>query len=484
MSRLTKDAKPTAFHHMLATIAKEDRLLRLYSQNVDSIDTSLEPLKTVVPLSKDDEGKWPRTVQLHGGLDKMVCSKCHELSEFDAELFSGPTPPLCPRCEEINDIRTNHEGKRSHGIGRLRPRMVLYNEHNPDDVAIGTVTREDLRRRPDAVIVAGTTLKVPGVRRIVREMCGVVRDRRGGVAIWINNDLPPNAKELDDCFDIVVQGPCDDVASRAAMRKWDEPVEQDDFSEISDEDARKAEARTAEVHVPPKCTLETLPALELPSTSHINNSFRPPPLDATPQKSRMSPVDTGEWSPCSSRRSSPVLPSTESDDESIIVNSSGLLTPTKSQKRSPVKKMPSLNDKLKDAGKPSMSTTLTQSKKANVKYIKSAPKPKPKSKPSAVSKQKAGSKGNTITNTFKQSKTASGDAQLAAKKSALSPAKSPSKLRQVSNASSEPMHPLSPQDPRNNTSPSKATPFFPGLQSENGGQLEKKRLFSATGLAG
>jgi len=170
MSRLTKDAKPTPFHHMLATIAKEDRLLRLYSQNVDGIDTSLEPLKTRTPLRKDDEGKWPRTVQLHGGLDKMVCSKCHELSDFDADLFSGPTPPLCPRCEEINDLRTNFEGKRSHGIGRLRPRMVLYNEHNPDDEAIGSVTREDLRKRPDAVIVVGTTLKVPGVRRIVRDV--------------------------------------------------------------------------------------------------------------------------------------------------------------------------------------------------------------------------------------------------------------------------------------------------------------------------
>ncbi|KAF2484424.1 DHS-like NAD/FAD-binding domain-containing protein [Neohortaea acidophila] len=253
MSRMTKEAAPTPFHHMLATIANEDRLLRLYSQNVDGIDTALEPLKTSVPLRKDEGGKWPKTVQLHGSLDKMVCSKCHELSDLNADLFSGPVPPACPNCEEFNSIRVNHEGKRSHGIGRLRPRMVLYNEGNPDDAAIGSVTTEDLRKRPDAVIVAGTTLKVPGVKRIVREMCKTVRNRRGGVAIWINTDLPPVAKELEDCFDIIVQGPCDEVARRAAMRKWDAPREQDECSQVTEDEMKNASLPPMWKHCPRSC---------------------------------------------------------------------------------------------------------------------------------------------------------------------------------------------------------------------------------------
>jgi len=37
--------------------------------------------------------------------------------------------------------------------------MVLYNEHNPDDESIGSCASHDMRMRPDAVIVAGTTLK-------------------------------------------------------------------------------------------------------------------------------------------------------------------------------------------------------------------------------------------------------------------------------------------------------------------------------------
>jgi NAD-dependent SIR2 family protein deacetylase len=212
LSQHTKSAKPTAFHHLLATLAQEGRLMRLYTQNVDGIDTSLPPLSTQIPFPK--KGPWPKTVQLHGGLDYMVCSKCHNLAPFDAEKFDGPTPPPCPTCVENDTIRQVAD-KRSHGIGRLRPRMVLYNEHNPDDESIGSCAAADMRLRPDAVIVAGTTLKVPGVRRIAREMCKIVRDRKDGVAIWVNNDPEPLGKDLEDVWDLVVNGPCDEVARHA-----------------------------------------------------------------------------------------------------------------------------------------------------------------------------------------------------------------------------------------------------------------------------
>ncbi|KNG52801.1 nad-dependent histone deacetylase sir2 [Stemphylium lycopersici] len=219
ISQHTKSAKPTAFHHLLATLAQEGRLLRLYTQNIDSIDTSLPPLSTKVPLPQ--KGPWPKTVQLHGGLDYMVCSKCQTMTPFDAEQFSGPNPPPCLSCLENDKIR-RLAGKRSHSIGRLRPRMVLYNEYNPDDESIGSCASYDMRKIPDAVIVVGTTLKVPGVRRIARELCNIVRDRRNGVTIWINNDHEPVGKDLVDKWDLVVKGPCDEVARHANMRRWDD----------------------------------------------------------------------------------------------------------------------------------------------------------------------------------------------------------------------------------------------------------------------
>ena len=215
LSHLVQSSKPTAFHLLLAKLADEGRLLRLYSQNVDGLDVSLPSLATNVPLNT--KAPWPRAIQLHGGLGKMVCQKCHDISDFQALLFEGPQPPSCRACMELDSVRTTIAGKRSHGVGRLRPRIVLYNEHNPDEDAIGAVTRFDLRSRPDALIVVGTSLKVRGVRRIVREMCGVVRGRRDGLTVWINNGAQPIGKDFEGCWDLIVNSESDVVAHLAAM---------------------------------------------------------------------------------------------------------------------------------------------------------------------------------------------------------------------------------------------------------------------------
>lgn len=223
LSIQTKQAKPSPFHHMIASIAEEGRLLRLYTQNVDGIDTSMSPLATTVPLAPagEEKGSWPKTVQLHGGLDKMSCSKCSELYDFDGSLFSGPEPPPCPGCTEIDNVRTSYAGKRSHGVGRLRPRMVLYNEHNPDQDAIAKVIKADTKTRPDAVIVVGTSMKIPGVRKLVQDMCYYTRLRRDGITAWINLDSEPSGADLKDCWDLVVQGKCDDVATLVGLPHWD-----------------------------------------------------------------------------------------------------------------------------------------------------------------------------------------------------------------------------------------------------------------------
>ncbi|TVY60791.1 NAD-dependent protein deacetylase hst4 [Lachnellula suecica] len=219
LAHQTQNAKPSPFHHMLATLAEEGRLLRLYSQNVDGIDTSLEPLATKVPLNL--KGPWPKTIQLHGGLKKMVCQKCGNLSDFDGALFEGPEPPPCQECEEADCARMA-AGLRSHGVGRLRPRMVLYNEFNPDGEAIGAVSHADIKSRPDAVIVVGTSLKVPGVRRLAREICAVTRDRRGGFTAWINTDPEPVGADMKDCWDMVVRADCDEIAHHVGLPRWDD----------------------------------------------------------------------------------------------------------------------------------------------------------------------------------------------------------------------------------------------------------------------
>lgn len=67
-----------------------------------------------------------------------------------------------------------------------------------------------------------TSMKIPGVRKIPRDMCSVVRGRRDGLAIWVNHEAPLVGKEFENCFDLIVKGACDDVASHADLKRWDE----------------------------------------------------------------------------------------------------------------------------------------------------------------------------------------------------------------------------------------------------------------------
>jgi NAD-dependent histone deacetylase SIR2 len=269
LSKEAAESTPTAFHHMLARIAQDNRLSRLYTQNIDCIESSMPPLATQVPLGP--KAPWPRCIQLHGSLQKMVCQKCRHLSEFDGSLFEGPDAPACPACTETDDLRTT-TGQRSHGVGKLRPRIVLYNEHNPDEEAIASVMNSDIRSRPDAVIVVGTSLKIPGVRRLVKSLCKVVRSRRNGVAMWINNE-PPVGKEFEDCWDLIVKGNCEEVARLAALKKWNDDTpdtfEECDAAEI---ERLKQHGQISVVVETPKKKVKTINTGFLTPTSNNDES--------------------------------------------------------------------------------------------------------------------------------------------------------------------------------------------------------------------
>ncbi|CAK7233539.1 hypothetical protein SCUCBS95973_008628 [Sporothrix curviconia] len=279
LAHMTETAQPTPFHHMLASIAHEGRLMRLYSQNVDCIDTKMPPLATNVPLNT--KGPWPTTIQLHGGLAKMVCSKCGELANFDGSLFDGPEAPACVGCTETDKVRVAVAGKRSHGIGRLRPRIVLYNEYNPDEEAIGMVSKADLRRGADAVIVVGTSLKIPGVRRLVKELCHTTRSRRDGFTAWINVDPEPQGAEFKDCWDLIVRGSSDDVANLTGLPHWDAPVDSpSSYAVTGDEDLASDKLEVLLEDCSPKKAKKARPGLALdkagdkPAGKEISNTGR------------------------------------------------------------------------------------------------------------------------------------------------------------------------------------------------------------------
>lgn len=429
MSKLTKAAKPTPFHNMLATLSQQDRLLRLYSQNVDGIETALEPLATRTPLGKDESGKWPKTVQLHGGLDKMVCSKCPEMETFQPDLFAGPVPPICSNCVEVNRIRTEEFGKRSHGIGMLRPRMVLYNEHNPDDEAIGSVTRDDLRKRPDAIIVVGTTLKVPGVKRIVREMCATVRDRKDGVAIWINNDPEPSGKEFEDCWDIIVRAKCDDVARLAALGPWDN---QDDSREVTLQSVERASKGDCRVVL-----------------GDYNPTFKRPRADETPC--------TSPTRPPMSPMSVPPHVLDSFDDASAVDLEAAVETPSRRKSKAPIKPAAAKTSKrapakaTTKASQKNLGQMLADTKKApstapkrsNVKHVKKNPKAETAKKSAANLPKRTQA---SINQTFKATKAVSVAGKV--------------------EKNGKPMKPIAPEDSRNNSYSSPSGPTIGDSEDE------------------
>ncbi|KAL4796365.1 DHS-like NAD/FAD-binding domain-containing protein [Aspergillus venezuelensis] len=257
---------PTAFHHMLARLARDERLTRLYTQNIDGIETSMPPLATQIPLNV--KAPWPRTIQLHGSLEKMVCQKCRHMSTFDRAMFDRPDAPECPECTMNNQFRME-TGQRSHGIGKMRPRLVLYNEHNPDEEAITSVMNADIRSRPDALIVVGTSLKIPGVRRLVKSLCSIIRTRRNGVTMFINNE-PPSGKEFEDCFDLIVKGDCEEVARLAQLKRWDDdskPI----FDECDSADVERIKSEQGPISVlirTPKKTKVQQTGMLTPSSSY------------------------------------------------------------------------------------------------------------------------------------------------------------------------------------------------------------------------
>jgi NAD-dependent histone deacetylase SIR2 len=196
LSRFSAQAKPTQLHYFLDRLAQSGRLLRHFTQNVDCIERQLSHL-------------WEKTVQLHGRIDQVKCQLCSWNGALLPQWFCGPDLHDCPRCEQVA-IHREKVDKRRRSLGRLRPNVVLYGEEDPDGDAIGRITERDLRTGPDVVLVVGTGLKVPGARRLVKELCRAAK-HRNGFTIWASKDAPPRGLAI--AFDAVFRCDCDDLAA-------------------------------------------------------------------------------------------------------------------------------------------------------------------------------------------------------------------------------------------------------------------------------
>ena len=267
LSDLSQAAQPTSFHHLLRALDNRGRLLRVYTQNIDAIEQKsglsfgvpefegkrhksrskqkLNVTDELCPVSSASRlpsppAETPRCIPLHGTLQTMhcqICSHSFPLLQYRPSLISGH-PPSCPECTSLETTR-QLVGKRPRGIGKLRPNVVLYNEAHKDGEGVGEVVQKDLigsskgkgRSGADLLLVVGTSLRVPGTKRMVREFAKAVRARGAPKdesclatpapsprrsptgdeepitrAVYINLDFPVPTREWEGVFDAWIQG--------------------------------------------------------------------------------------------------------------------------------------------------------------------------------------------------------------------------------------------------------------------------------------
>ncbi|SCV70853.1 BQ2448_3615 [Microbotryum intermedium] len=274
-SRVEKREKGvTMTHAFFDTLHRRGQLERVYTQNIDGFELTSGQLKEVgiegirvqsdhvncseASLQSKVKGKgkakakeWTGdVVQLHGSLGKVKCSSCAWVGEWDerhSRAFEKGMSVDCPACiaqgqspcspyfthlllltcvadsgirpcaVTLAELRVCC-GKRALVLRSfVRPSIVLYGERSPAEESIGSIITYDLSRKPDLLIVMGTTLKIPGFKRLVSDMSKVVR-KNGGLTIFVNHEKN-NAAMWKKVFDYQVIGSTDDFVDRL-LKRW------------------------------------------------------------------------------------------------------------------------------------------------------------------------------------------------------------------------------------------------------------------------
>ncbi|TQS36026.1 hypothetical protein Golomagni_03536 [Golovinomyces magnicellulatus] len=218
-------------HRFFKTLRDSGRLVRTYTQNIDcfeekeglSTDLKLGPgnrarfqarnlrmALTENPSKDSDQFRGVEAVLLHGSLSKLRCGVCSHLCDWDEDdrllTTSRGAAPDCPNCTAKNTKRRNR-GCRALAVGRLRPDVVLYGEEHPNSSLISPLVTHDLGLRPDILLIMGTSLKVHGLKVLVKEFAKAVHDR-GGKVIFVNHTQPPESI-WSDVIDYWVSWDCD-----------------------------------------------------------------------------------------------------------------------------------------------------------------------------------------------------------------------------------------------------------------------------------
>ena len=124
---------------------------------------------------------------------------------------------LCPcRRSPLSTAKVREaRSARSLKIGTLRPAIILYDEPHPLGDEIGAIQTADVSRRPDLLIIMGTSLKVHGFKKLAKDFAKAVHGspsdppsgKPRGKVIFVNKTAP--GSEWSDVIDFHIEGESD-----------------------------------------------------------------------------------------------------------------------------------------------------------------------------------------------------------------------------------------------------------------------------------
>lgn len=210
-----------------------------------SLDTSLPETTCAIPTSPGHD-RGVECVFLHGSLRALRCFQCGCVADWEGarelQTMSGQQPP-CPRCEDATNAR-QEQGKRALGVGKLRPDIVLYGEEHPESQQIASIIQHDISLAPDMLIIMGTSLKVHGLKTVVKEFAKTVHNRKDGKVIFINYTKPAESVWAD-VIDFWVEMDCDSWVQDLKEKKpiiWMPPGSVEDEPRITNSKRRRPPA--------------------------------------------------------------------------------------------------------------------------------------------------------------------------------------------------------------------------------------------------
>jgi NAD-dependent histone deacetylase SIR2 len=110
-------------------------------------------------------------------------------------------------------------------VGSLRPGIVLYDETHPLGDDIGSIHTADLVRKPDMLIIMGTSLKVHGLKKLVKDFARTIHSPSSGASgskkpckVIFVNKTPPGS-EWSDFIDCHISGETDPWSTRV-IEDW------------------------------------------------------------------------------------------------------------------------------------------------------------------------------------------------------------------------------------------------------------------------